>query len=266
MLWLMLAVILVHKLVTGLLVSFELHEKTTGRQRQLPPPTTFLFTVLPLAGYLTVLLINGFFVLRQQERQATAVVSGTEGASTVRSSTSSSTDHSPIEMAAIKVILVAVASATVLHLVLLIIQRNLAHFQPQLQFRKSKAQLGVHLSSVGPFHQQQSEQHLTTSKTTSNSNPSPPSKNNLQQTSNSNKEPSSSLPTATLSQVPMCAMSSQDPLVQTSLSGPQLTVNLDPEIVTNPPRYGVLHHFTMYTGFILVLMAIAFLNMKSFKI
>lgn len=176
MLWLMLAVVLLHKLVTGLLVSFELHERTTGKQRFMPVATSVLFAGLPPIAYATVLIVDAI------------IDSGTPPAGA-----NSTVNPHDVTLAAFRVILFAISAATLLHLVLLIIQRNLLQFQPQFQIRKPEPEAAS----------------------------------------------------------------------QCSRADSQRTY--DPEIVSNPPRYGVLHHFTMYTGFILVLMGIAFLNMKHFQ-
>ena len=216
MLWLILTVVMVHKMVTGLLVSFELHEKTTGKQRYMPLSTIILFIALPVVAYLGVLLMNYFL---NETSTATS---------------SADTYTISVVMAAVRVVLFAISSATLLHLVLLIIQRNLLQFQPQFQLRKPKTQQKSHAKQHRESTGSEQSYHKPCTRALSYMN-------SYCKCPEENKCP-------------------QEPTRETN------SKECDQEIVTNPPRYGVLHHFTMYTGFIIVLMAIAFLNMRNFKI
>ncbi|KAJ6225161.1 hypothetical protein RDWZM_003706 [Blomia tropicalis] len=238
MLWLMLIVVLVHKLVTGLMVSFELHEKTAGRQRQLPFSTTFLFILLPIVGYLCVVLLDGFFILKRKDREK-SMPDGTV-----------ITDNANVQLAAIKVILFAVSAATLLHLVLLIIQRNLVQLQPQLQSRIPSNQ-----SSSVPYHPKFAKQ------SNNNNNNNNHNHNHHHHQSNDKMLFNKNIGQSSLGKNRIGENSGVGQSVENFAQYQQF----DQEIVTNPPRYGVLHHFTMYTGFIIILLAIAFLNMDRLK-
>lgn len=234
MLWLMLSVIIVHKLVIALSVSFELYEQTSGNQKYLPTATMVTFIFFPLLGYVTVMAVNAILAMRQ--RQLSSSNEGGGGGDDKNAYHSMSTAFQ-LEVAAVRMILISLSTAALLHFLLIVVQKtqcpsrlHQTRSQPKTSYADSAT-----ISSSG-------------TSTSTSTTPCSTSTFGFLFMNKNRKHPE---------------QSSNNMAGDNYRTPPPTVGNFDREIVSNPPRYSVLHLFIMYIGFIVILLILAFINIGA---
>ncbi|KAF7494100.1 hypothetical protein SSS_06579 [Sarcoptes scabiei] len=99
--WIVLLVVLGHKLTNGLSIAIELLNRTNGKQKCLPHSTTILFTSLPSLGCLSVIVFN--CLIAWQTKMSNSI---------------------SMEYSCFRMILISLSLATLLHQTILIIQQR----------------------------------------------------------------------------------------------------------------------------------------------
>lgn len=316
LLWLMLFVILMHKMANGLAMANELHYRTTGRQRNLPSSTIFMFTSLPSLGCLSVIVANILIYWKINLDFATASFSKMNQQQHHQSN--HTTIALPLELVILKVILVSLSAATLLHLIMLTIQQRHHTYllsTSSMNNTKNNSNSMVHSSSMKIDNQKSKKQSVNDGKEYRKrkfNRKQPTIKSTPSYSSNSHNSrifqnstpfigPTSIITTLSRQQQTLLSMTiSSTASTSESKSGiitnnnnnnnnDNMPISIDDQNVTNTSmktmvvdhenginndnmplitvhRNNVLHYFIMYSGFIVILMAIAFLNFKNFNL
>ncbi|KAH9421925.1 uncharacterized protein LOC142645579 [Dermatophagoides pteronyssinus] len=303
LLWLMLFVILMHKMANGLAMANELHYRTTGRQRNLPSSTILMFTSLPSLGCLSVIVANILIYWKINLDFATVSIRINQQQHHHHHSNHTTTAL-PLEFVILKVILVSLSAATLLHLIMLTIQqRNYNYWSTTMNTKNNRYSMGQSSSMKIDNKKQKKLSSKNEGKERKFNRKQPTTKLNSSYSSNSHNNgrifqnstpiigPTSILTTLSKEQQKFLSMTisstasrseSKDDTNNNNNDMP-ITIDIDQNI-TNKSDYengtytnndnipiitinknNVLHYFIMYSGFIIILMAIAFLNFKNFK-